>query len=688
MGEVVHFQPRAEANADQNLHEFIRLCREDSTALGSLLIFDDNVWEVGQALALKGKTHEQRIVFSSWATAAEAMPVSMSEPFLSFAKAYLRYQHGARKTKAISGRLAALRALEAALIEGGAGANPTACRPDILNRAAQLLRDRFSASGAYRLAAQLVMLADFMVRHNLTTIGFDWRNPVPRPLEGPRVGKEFDERRQKKMPSPAALYALAKVFQLADTPSDILVSSATAIMCAAPDRVNEVLGLRLGCEVNQKIPSTGELAYGLRWWSSKGADPMIKWIVNSMADVVQDAIKRIVQVTEEARKVAKWYTANPSKLYLPMHLEHLRDSERLTIDQISEVLFVDQAGIDSTLNWCKTNAVPLLDRNGKATAAFSEVQRAVIHLLPRQFPIIDAERGLVFSEALFIVRRNELHGTRPTYRCIIEAVSQGSIYQRLGARSESGIQSIFDKFSLTEDDGTRIRLTSHQFRHYLNTLAQAGGLSQLDIAKWSGRKDIGQNSAYNHTSDRDVLALVREAVGGDLQIFGPTTKTHRVALIPRDEFDGLKLQTAHTTDYGYCLHDFTMLPCPQHMDCTNCEEQICIKGEDASKEANIRAQRRETEHLLQLASVADKEGDAGADRWVEHQRLTLTRLDQLCAILDDDRVPRGSAIRLTGLAAPSAIELAIKRRLSGSDQLALPSSTPTEVTDVDREATE
>jgi hypothetical protein len=31
------------------------------------------------------------------------------------------------------------------------------------------------------------------------------------------------------------------------------------------------------------------------------------------------------------------------------------------------------------------------------------------------------------------------------------------------------------------------QLSSHQIRHYLNTLALAGGLGQLDVAKWSGR---------------------------------------------------------------------------------------------------------------------------------------------------------------------------------------------------------
>lgn len=145
-------------------------------------------------------------------------------------------------------------------------------------------------------------------------------------------------------------------------------------------------------------------------------------------------------------------------------------------------------------------------------------------------------------------------------------------------------------------------------------------------------------------------------------MFGPVAKVYRGSLIPRDEFDQLKLQSAHTTDYGYCVHDFTMLPCQQHMDCINCEEEVCIKGQDPKKEANLRKLQRETVHLLQLAHSAVADGDAGADRWVEHQQLTLARVDQLCALLDDSHVPAGAVIRLSNPDAPSRIEDALQRR--------------------------
>jgi len=186
-------------------------------------------------------------------------------------------------------------------------------------------------------------------------------------------------------------------------------------------------------------------------------------------------------------------------------------------------------------------------------------------------------------------------------------------------------------------------------------------MSQLDIAKWSGRVNVRQNKTYDHQSDRDVLAMIRAAVGGDGRMFGPLLKSHDVTLIPRDEFGRLKVPTAHTTEFGYCIHDFTMLPCQIHSDCLNCDEQVCIKG-DLSREANVRRHQKETRVLLAEAERAEAEGYAGANRWVEHQRLTLSRLDQLCAIFDDANVPEGAVIRAAAVIPASRLDQAASQR--------------------------
>jgi hypothetical protein len=248
---------------------------------------------------------------------------------------------------------------------------------------------------------------------------------------------------------------------------------------------------------------------------------------------------------------------------------------------------------------------------------------------------------------------------------MIESVGIGQINTGLGSHAEHGHESIFTRLGFTEPDGSHIVVTSHQFRHYLNTLAQAGGFSQLDIAKWSGRRDIGQNEAYNHVTPGQMLQKIRDAVGGD-EMFGPLAELPRKVMIRRDEFARLVIPTAHTTDLGYCVHDYTASPCQLHMDCIHCQDLVCVKG-DAEKTAMLRQRLDEARGLMEKAEAATGEGYSGSDRWLEHHRSSVDRLSQLCAIMDDPTVPNGAVIQLATPKMPSRIEQSSGDRLPRPD---------------------
>lgn len=673
MADIVLFTPKAELDANANLSGFIDVCRSKLTVLGPDIPFESNVWDVTEAVATKGKGNQRvRITFSNAATVDDKEPEMMHEPFLSFAKAYVRYMHGMRPTKAICNRMAALRAIEAALSESGATPDPVRVDSRILNRAAQIAVDRFSEGAAYRVGQQLEMVGAFMAENRLTVVPVRWRNPIKRPSSEVRVGKEFDERRMKKMPSPAALDALPRIFQLATEPADVIAVSVAAILLAAPGRIGEVLTLPEACEVRE--PRKGkEDAYGLRWWPAKGAEPMVKWLVPSMASVVREAFQKIRGVTEEARRIAKWYEQNPGRIYLAPDVAHLRGQEWLSMLEVSRVLGLADEG--SATTWCKGNAVKtgrIEAGEGRIYARFSDVEAAVLRMLPRGFPILDKATGLKYSDALLVVRRNELGSQRRTYRCVIEPVGINQINSRLGSRTAFGFQSIFSRHGFTEPDGSPIEISSHQFRHYLNTLAQAGGLSQLDIAKWSGRRDIRQNEVYDHVTPGQMLQKIRDAVGGD-QMFGPLAELPKKVLIRRDEFARLVVPTAHTTDLGYCVHDYTASPCQLHMDCIHCQDLVCVKG-DTEKEALLRHRLNEAKGLMDKAQAATAESYSGSDRWLDHHRSTVDRLTQLCSIMDDPAVPNGAVIQLATPKMPSRLDQVTERAQfqSADEQARLP----------------
>ncbi len=654
MPDLILFRPKAELDAAGNLQGFIDSCRNDLTIFGVDLPFDENSWDVTGWVELKGRGgNRHRLLFGNLATAVanNKSPEPMGEPFLSFAKGYCRYMHGYRPTKATAFRLAALRVLEAALVEMAGEANPILTDASVLNRAAQLVADKYLDAAAYRIGGQLEMLATFMSEHKLTAVPVNWHSHIKRPGDTARVGKEFDEHRKKKMPSQAALDALPQVYRMATEPVDVIVSSVAAILCASPDRISEVLTLSIDCEVWQKDRHTGKDVYGLRWWPAKGADPMVKWIIPSMVGVVQEAIRKIRKVTDEARKVAKWYEDHPGELYLEKDIEHFRDQERLSLHELADVIGLADRG--SAKAWCKSFKVKVTMERGGGMVRFGDVQNTVTSMLPKGFPILNQTNGLKYSEALFVIRSNELHQHQGTYKCVLETVSINQINDGLGSRVEHGCASTFSRFGFTEPDGRPIKVTTHQFRHYLNTLAQSGGMSQLDIAKWSGRKDIRQNAAYDHVTPGQMVQKIRDAIGDDGTVFGPIAELSKKTLIPRDEFARLVVPTAHTTDFGYCIHDYTMSPCQLHRDCIHCSDLICVKG-DEEKERRLRQQLEEARDLLRRAEEASKDGYYGSDRWLEHHSSTVERLSQLCSIIEDTKVPTGSVIQLASPKAPAS----------------------------------
>ena len=478
MADIVLFTPKNEVDVTENLRRFIALCRDQLTVFGADLRFDEDVWDITESLGLKAKGKKrERLVFSTVAVVRGTPPVMMSELFRPFAKAYMRYMHGMRPTKSIGPRLAALRALETSLAESGVLPDIVRTDAHILNRAAQIAEGHFTAAVAFRVGGQLEIIGRFLTDHRLSTVPVHWKNFIRRPSDSQKVGKEFDDRREEKMPSRAVLEAIPKAFRLAVEPTDILVTAIVAILLAAPDRINEVLLLPVDCEVNQKQSGGRGDAYGLRWWPAKGAEPMVKLIVSTMAEVVRDAVSRIRRCTDEARTVAAWYESHPDKIYLPDHLEYLRKNEFLSLQELGAVLWVSDAGARalacSANAWRVGNALEKTkkDNHCMAFVRFADVERVVLAMLPTDFPFVNKEIGLKYSDALLIIRQNEMDSRKAAYRCAIGGVTVDMCNNRLGSASKHGKKSVFERLGLVSDDGSILEVTTHQFRHYLNTLA-------------------------------------------------------------------------------------------------------------------------------------------------------------------------------------------------------------------------
>jgi hypothetical protein len=249
-----------------------------------------------------------------------------------------------------------------------------------------------------------------------------------------------------------------------------------------------------------------------------------------------------------------------------------------------------------------------------------------------------------------VMRVNELSRTKNTHLCMFTPVGQAVITMALSDREDR--QSIFERFGRTEADGAPIHLKSHALRHYLNMVAQMGGLSSAEIALFSGRKDQKQNRAYDHMSSAEVQAPVAAALkSGFTSELEPEPEERERRVVNKDEFLGLDIRVGHVTKYGFCGHDFASEPCPMCRDCVNCQEHECVKG-DSEKEKNLRTLKVQTEFYLRNARKALSEAEHGADTWVLHYTQTLARINELLGIFDDPNVPAGARVRLDVNNAP------------------------------------
>ena len=684
--------------AQAELDAFIEDSKDESIFLN--IKFDDNIWEL--YIEQKAKTHVTRAIFSTFHYAQKSQKKMtedekkqggrqiefMKNPYLDFAKAYFANSFSNNPTKSITNIMSALRIIEKALLEMGDNINPVNIDNNILNKAAEIVKANYAQSTAYRIGQKLEVIASFLTKKNLVNVSIDWRNSIKRPDDTSRVGKEADDNRNKKMPSQAALDAIPEIFNKAKTPYEIMSSSIIAFLFCAPNRINEVFLAPFDIEVFEKIKNDDyddskddkseeyKEAYGLRWFPAKGANSTIKWVIPSMVDTAKEVIIRLKELTVPAKEVAIWYEKNPNKLFLPQELEYLRNTHLLNIKEMSFILYgIENTNKDfdnkrsSIHRWLKDNSILTTKTKGKKYATYEDIEKAILSLLPDNFPYVSSEIGLKYSETLIIQRRYEYNHQKDVMIPTIKSFDHNFISDALGARSAK--YSLFRIFDYKEKNGNLVKATSHQFRHFLNTLAQKGGASQLDIAKWSGRADIHQNKDYDHLSADDMVLMIRDAIGDEDKMTGPLANIDDIkakVVITRDEYAQLKIPTAHLTEFGVCIHDYTMSPCQLHRDCMNCTEQICMKG-DKKRTENIKRVKVETGELLQRAIEEQGDSKAGANRWVEHHSLTFQRWTQLCELLDDPKVPDGSFIQLSNIPVVSPIGQAKLRREADTDSL-------------------
>lgn len=631
MAKIFQFIPKHNVEAAENLAEFIRLCREELTVFGANLEWEENLWSP-PGVSFGNLDQKTRILDPSNA---------MQQPFLDFAKAYFRYQQGHKPTKSHI-EIRALKCFERALLQTRGEANIALVNSLVLDNAALLAKKFFSPGTAYQVGREIGRIASFVSeKHHLISGQLDWRSPILRPIDTVRTGIKAREQREKKLPNEELLHALAEIFSSNPTPpKDIFTSPICVMLLCAPSRISEILSLPVDCEVWQ-TKRDGNKAYGWRFQPGKGGTPCIKWIPDAMISIAQEAILRVRKLTDEARKIAKWHEAHPHLFYRHEDCPNVPEDQPLTIVQTGYALGIP---VDDQ-RYCRAELRRLDLSDQAGTNTLKLLQQWLVAKLPPDFPWLDKERGIRFSDALFCLQAKLLRPDMPKSPILVWKPTPNTLNDDLSSRESTPgyvVPSIFDRYGYKN-----LKANSHQFRHLLNTMAQRGGLSQAEIARWSGRADMKQNRVYDHMSEFELVDMIRShdtslSLDQSLQEIAEQIAT-KIPMTSQ-EFNSLAMPTAHVTEFGFCIHDYTMSPCQRFRDCINCTEQVCVKGDRRIE--RLKERLHIVEKLRNKAAQEINDGTAGADRWYEIHDLTEKRLRELIGIMEDPNIQNGAIIKL------------------------------------------
>lgn len=621
MNNIILFKSKKQLTAENNYNEFIKFCRYQLSGLTQTQDWEQYVWKGYVTFRKIGVGHK---VFNS--------KDAMHEDFLDFAKAYIRYQHSLKPLKNYGTIMMALRCLEQALLQVLSNAliyNVTAV---VFDEAMQIGSRHFEGNVLAQCGIQLEKLSKFLCEHNLVKSGYiSWKNHVKQKVKNNYLPEMEDYHRNDKLPDESALLAIADIFSKNDellSPRDKFTSSVFALLLCCPSRISEILALPADCEITQK-DDKGIERYGLRFYSVKGYGPNIKWIPQVMIPVAKKAIRRLLSLSQNARELAQWCEKYPDKFYRHELCPKVDEKLKLTVVQVchalgyplhdrkSCVLKIKRTSLDGGKSFLNSN-----DYN----YSLSDLWEMISSGFSRDFPWYDEEKSIKFSNALCLLTPRQLSLSQMSDIYSFYKPTNGFFFRDIQDKTsyESGFKNIFARYGYYDDEGKPLLIRSHQPRHLLNTIAHYGEMSELDIAKWSGRINVNQNRVYNHVSEEDMLDKIRA-------IKLNKSNYCKMESIPSNEltvdFDNLNQGAIHLTEFGYCVHNYLVRPCTKINEFIEYDnETLDMKSVDRIR---LQSVREKIMQLKRITKIAYENGDYGADKWLQHHEKNLERINKL-----------------------------------------------------------
>jgi hypothetical protein len=243
---------------------------------------------------------------------------------------------------------------------------------------------------------------------------------------------------------------------------------------------------------------------------------------------------------------------------------------------------------------------------------------------------------LKMSESLLCFRRFQLSTTLSTSPVLLAPFHQGYYAVRLSIGNRKA-----ENMNFFARNGYQIaKLKSHSFRHLLNRLGRASGVSVEVLTEWSSRASTRQTRTY--LNDDPIIAASKGAV-----VLGTTQEQEPLRPITNEETVLYGDGPFHRSRYGICRRSWRAGPCNKFADCLNCSELLMCKGDKIAAKI-IKIDRDNLVRTYSAAQRAIAEGERAASRWTEKAGPQIEKLDQLLVILHNPEIPDGSPIEIVG----------------------------------------
>lgn len=640
--------------ARKNLADYIATAKLNFPFEG--IPWSENSWDITLFCPKRGQGKKRTVIHFYTRTADDrhATATPLHPEFVDFAKALFSETMRFKMLRSPYRLLYGLQYIEKALVDQSVEPCITNLTNDVLDMLVTLVEQDFGKP--WDVVNTVKRIVDVIEDRHLSIEPLSWVNPIPfgNPPRNDRTSQDHDK--TIKLPSIQAICELGSIHHESTAINDKVTTSFVALAMFAPSRSCEVLTLPINCVTSGE--SRNGPVMGIAWHPAKAGLPLTKYATsNESEEVAQDAITYLTKLGQQARVAAKWYRENPGKLYLPEPFTHLRN-QPITIREASRIIGREfdirachalRYGLTST-NTFTRDPTRAWRQRGTLTPlySFEGLEQWVLSRLPATFPLLDKETNLYWDEALFVLPTNCLRSDAEIIHNVPETYSTTAFNNQLGGFTTN---SIFKRHEKYDRSGKLYKVTTHQFRHLLDTLAESKFLSQELIAFWSGRKSPAQNEWYNHLPQEAYIeAYVKlGAEGPELEVYGPLVdKAVAVARnnsISYDDAMKIELGSIQATEHGLCRHHFALTPCPKDKNCSQCGEFTFVKGDEKSRKS-AEVQLAIFKNAVTQCQRGVSDGLPGAARWLAFNQEKLNRWQLIVDIHNDDSIPDKTLISL------------------------------------------